>query len=692
MSGVTAVVVTFDSEAVIDGCLDALAAHAPDVAVVVVDNGSTDRTRQLVAARGPHVRLVESPRNGGYAAGINLGAGHAAPGDDLLVLNPDARVRAGAVEGLSTALAAAGTGIAVPRLVHPDGSTALSQRRTPTVLRALGEAVLGGERAGRVDALGEIVVGPARYAAPSVVAWASGAAMLVDRRCHEALGGWDESFFLYAEETDLCLRVADRGWLTRYTPDAVVEHIGGHGERTPWRELMLVNKAVLFRRRHGPVRSVAYRGALALHEALRAWRGPYQRAALRRLLGGRSRLVLPTVNPDRRLERPCGQVWGDQRPGLQDALPRDVRGSQRQGGPGATVSAGGDEGGDDVQPEEGDQHAVDQDQRPGPDRRGQRATDAQEADGDGERRRRQVQRGLPRRRRASAEQWLHVPAGEVDPPGLPAQPLTTRRAQLATALGAHPRRVAVDRHDAAEHEVDAVAGVLGAPVARERVALHDVATHDHARALQAHGHAEPVPPTRQGDALHRRSDDRGVGHHPASGERFAAGLRRGRAGLQGGIAGVEEAVVDDRVGVDRDERIPGPAGGEAQPVVDRRALPRWGVRRALEHLGARRHRLGGGAVRAAVGDDEDDVARPALGHERGDGAGDHRLLVAGGNDHEQPPTSPVAGGAPTRQERRRGERRQVHGGEDAGRGDGAGSRAEREPGDPTDGHAGTQSV
>jgi N-acetylglucosaminyl-diphospho-decaprenol L-rhamnosyltransferase len=298
MGRVTAVVVTYDSAAVIGGCLDALAAHAPEMPVVVVDNGSSDGTAELVAERSPAVALVRSARNGGYAAGINLGARHAGHGDDLLVLNPDTRIGSGAVVALTTALAAPNTGIAVPRLVQPDGSTALSQRRAPTVLRALGDALLGGERAGRVAALGEVVVDRARYTVPGVVDWASGAAMLVDRRCHEALDGWDESFFLYAEETDLCLRAADLGWRTRYTPGAVVQHIGGHGERTPLRELMVVNKAVLYRRRHGPVPSLAYRGALILAEALRAWRGPHQRAALWRLLGRRSRLRLPpTLSP-----------------------------------------------------------------------------------------------------------------------------------------------------------------------------------------------------------------------------------------------------------------------------------------------------------------------------------------------------------------------------------------------------------
>jgi GT2 family glycosyltransferase len=291
VGGVTAIVVTYDSAEVIGGCLRALADHAAGVPSIVVDNGSSDGTPDIVTTH--QVELVRSPRNGGYAAAINLGARHVAPGHDLLVLNPDTRITPGAVDALAAALAEPHTGIAVPRLIGPDGATAYSMRRNPTVLRAFGEAVLGGERAGRFACLGELVVGDAAYATPHVVDWASGAAMLVDRRCHEALDGWDESFFLYSEETDLCMRAADLGWSTRFTPSAVVQHLGGHGERTALRELMMRNKAELHRRRHGPVRGVAYRSALILQEALRSWRGPHQRAALRRLLGGPGQLSLP---------------------------------------------------------------------------------------------------------------------------------------------------------------------------------------------------------------------------------------------------------------------------------------------------------------------------------------------------------------------------------------------------------------
>ena len=68
--------------------------------------------------------------------------------------------------------------------------------------------------------------------------------MLIDRRCYDALGGWDESFFLYSEETDFCLRARDEGWLVGYTPEAAATHIGGHRERTSLRVLMVANRGL----------------------------------------------------------------------------------------------------------------------------------------------------------------------------------------------------------------------------------------------------------------------------------------------------------------------------------------------------------------------------------------------------------------------------------------------------------------
>jgi GT2 family glycosyltransferase len=293
---VTAIVVTFNSERIVADCLSSLRAAAPDMPIVVVDNASHDRTADIVGRHPSSARLVPTGVNGGYAAAINIGARHAAGAAALLVVNPDVRVERSAIAHLRDALTSPGTGIAVPRILEPDGATAHSLRRRPTLLRAWGEALLGGHRAGRLG-LGEIVCGAGRYARPGVVDTPSGAAMLVDRRCHDALGGWDESYFLYSEETDLCRRAGELGWATRYEPTAVVTHIGGHGERTALRALMVDNRAVQYRRRHGPVATAAFRAALAVNEGLRIRRSPHHAAALRQVLGLGVSVGRPGVSP-----------------------------------------------------------------------------------------------------------------------------------------------------------------------------------------------------------------------------------------------------------------------------------------------------------------------------------------------------------------------------------------------------------
>lgn len=283
------VVVTYNSAAVLPGLLESMEAGCAGIRcrVVVVDNASADPTRETVRRLAPRAELVALDRNAGYAAGLNAGFRALGDMDAVLVLNPDVRLRPGAVARLAAALAEPRTGIAVPKLVSPDGAVARTLRREPTALRALGEAVLGGDRAGRHPALGEVVTDPAVYAAPATADWATGAAMLVDRRCWDALDGWDESLFLYSEETDFALRARDRGFLLRYVPDAVAEHIGGDAGTDPRLHALLTrNKVRLFRRRHGRLRAAGFWAALVLNEALRSRRGRLHRTGLRALLPG----------------------------------------------------------------------------------------------------------------------------------------------------------------------------------------------------------------------------------------------------------------------------------------------------------------------------------------------------------------------------------------------------------------------
>lgn len=292
---IVVVVVTYNSSAVIGACLESLAAGLDglDYEVVVGDNGSDDATSDLVRQHCPGATVVDLGRNAGYAAGINAGIAAARPYDAALVLNPDVRLAPGAVGRLACVLAEPGVGIAVPRILGPSGELELSLRREPTVLRAWGEAVLGGHRAGRFGPLGEVMSDRGAYERPGEADWATGAVMLVSEACLRACGEpspgtsgpWDESFFLYSEETEFALRARDAGFALRYAPDSVVVHLGGESNTSPdlWR-LLTLNRLRLYARRHGRLSTVAFWCALIVNDVLRLRRGPTHRAALAGLL------------------------------------------------------------------------------------------------------------------------------------------------------------------------------------------------------------------------------------------------------------------------------------------------------------------------------------------------------------------------------------------------------------------------
>jgi GT2 family glycosyltransferase len=286
LPSVTVVLVTYNSADVLPDCLASLDGGLAGVAcerVVVVDNDSADDSAGLAARLRPTATVIRTGENGGYAKAINRGLAEVEPTGDVLVLNPDVRLRPGSVRELLAARVRSGAGIAVPRIGNSDGSTAWSLRRDPSPLRQLGEAVLGGTRAGRRPRLGEMITRPERYEQAGWVAWASGAAMLIGRACREAVGEWDESFFLYSEETDYCRRARAAGHGVRYVPEAQVTHLGGDLEVSPQLYRVLVrNKLRLFRRDHGRAATAAYRGAVVLNEASRAATGSAtHRAGLR---------------------------------------------------------------------------------------------------------------------------------------------------------------------------------------------------------------------------------------------------------------------------------------------------------------------------------------------------------------------------------------------------------------------------
>jgi N-acetylglucosaminyl-diphospho-decaprenol L-rhamnosyltransferase len=214
--------------------------------VVVVENGPGDDARRSLAAAGLAVPVIVPGRNLGYGAGANRGV--AACGDlpYVLVCNPDLRVHPGAVaELVATLEARPAWAIVGPRIVTPDGGVYPSVRRFPSMTDAAGHALLGlfnpdnrfSRRYRAPEAGGE-------EAAPAD--WVSGACLLIRRQAMEELGGFDESYFMFAEEMDLCWRAHQAGWVVGVQPAATVTHLEGVSRRRhPYRMIVAHHRSAM---------------------------------------------------------------------------------------------------------------------------------------------------------------------------------------------------------------------------------------------------------------------------------------------------------------------------------------------------------------------------------------------------------------------------------------------------------------
>ena len=194
---------------------------------IVVDAASSDGAIEEIEAELPDVRVLRLSANLGYGAALNAGAARA-NGELLLLLNPDTWALPGAVEELAQALAEApGAGAAGPKLLNEDGSTQQSVRGFPTPWRLATEYFFLRWFAPRSRALNAFYAAGFDHASPRTVEWLVGAALLVRRDAFEGVGGFDESFFMYDEEVDLCYRLAATGRSTIFVPSAEIGHAGG---------------------------------------------------------------------------------------------------------------------------------------------------------------------------------------------------------------------------------------------------------------------------------------------------------------------------------------------------------------------------------------------------------------------------------------------------------------------------------
>jgi N-acetylglucosaminyl-diphospho-decaprenol L-rhamnosyltransferase len=288
-------ILTYNSERMLPDLLASLPAGLAGVTdwhLVIADGASADATREVARRLAPEADVVGLGANRGFAAAANAVIGFDPSTDAVLILSPTVRLSPGCVRPMLAALSRPGTGIAVPRLFRGTGRPFPSLRRRPTLLRAWSEALLGGGLTSRIGALSELIGSPENYTSQTRADWATGAVTMMSRECLKQAGDWDETFFLYSEETEFELRAADAGFRLTFA-DVNITHLGGESRIRPeLYALQCANKVRLYGMRHGRLPSALFHAAVLLGETLRALRPtPVHRAAVRKLLRERRALV-----------------------------------------------------------------------------------------------------------------------------------------------------------------------------------------------------------------------------------------------------------------------------------------------------------------------------------------------------------------------------------------------------------------
>lgn len=287
---VTVGVLTFNSERTLPDLLASVPQGLAGVEswrLVIADSGSTDRTIDVARDLAPAAEVVSLGGNRGFAAGANAVIAADPLAEAVLILSPTTRLHPECVRRLLDRMNETKAGIVVPRLVNGAGAPSMSLRRRPSLARAWAAALVGGTVAGRIGTLGELIPDPASYDEHTGADWATGAVTMVSRACLDEVGPWDESFFLYSEETEFELRAADHGFRLAFAPDATAIHLGGVSKVRPelW-ALTCANTVRLYGMRHGRIAAWAFWAAILTGELLRlpVSRPPTRRAAIGKLV------------------------------------------------------------------------------------------------------------------------------------------------------------------------------------------------------------------------------------------------------------------------------------------------------------------------------------------------------------------------------------------------------------------------
>lgn len=263
------IVLSWNTRALLVNCLESLMSQTGRLAfeVIVADNASEDGSREMVAALFPRVTLVVNSTNVGFGSGNNAALPHAS-GRFVMFLNSDTVVTDGALDALVTfADSSPDIGIVGAKLLNGDGTLQYSCRRYPNLGAGFFRSTPLGKLFPRNQFAADYMMTDWDHATPRDVDWVSGAALMIRRALIDQIGCFDEAFYMYCEDVDLCRRAnqalipspkaggaqtSNRNWQVVYFPDAVIYHlIGKSSDQAPTRMTFEFHKSqYLFYKKH----------------------------------------------------------------------------------------------------------------------------------------------------------------------------------------------------------------------------------------------------------------------------------------------------------------------------------------------------------------------------------------------------------------------------------------------------------